>query len=73
MTVGVSILLFVIGAVLKYAITDNINNVDLATIGVILMIAGAVGFVVSLVYMLSTRGRGDVAHVEQRRVYNDPI
>ncbi|MFL5870845.1 MAG: DUF6458 family protein [Solirubrobacterales bacterium] len=50
MTIGGSVFLVAVGAILRYAVTDTLSGVDLATIGLILMIAGAVGLVVSLLY-----------------------
>jgi hypothetical protein len=49
MTIGVSVLLIAIGAVLLFAVTTSIAGVSVDTIGVILMIAGAVGLLISLV------------------------
>ena len=37
------IFLIAVGAILRYAVTDSISGVDLATIGLILMIVGIVG------------------------------
>ena len=48
MTIGTGIFLIAVGAILRYAIHDSLTGVDLATIGLILMIAGAVGLVVGL-------------------------
>jgi hypothetical protein len=48
MTIGVSVLLIAIGAVLLFAVTTSIAGVSVDTIGVILMIAGAVGLLISL-------------------------
>jgi hypothetical protein len=41
-TVGSSILLMVVGAILRYAISWTVAGVDLPTLGLILMVAGAV-------------------------------
>lgn len=60
MQTGTSILLIAIGAVLKYAVTDTISGVELATVGVILMVVGFVGLLLALIVMLQ-RDRGDVA------------
>jgi beta-lactamase regulating signal transducer with metallopeptidase domain len=57
-TVGSSIFLIAVGAILRYAVTDSISGVDLTTIGLILMIAGAVGLVVGL-FMMTTARRAD--------------
>jgi hypothetical protein len=51
MGLGSSLFLIAVGAILRFAITVTTHGVDLHTIGVILMIVGAVGFVVSLFWM----------------------
>jgi len=56
MTIGGSIFLVAVGAILRYAVTDSISGVDLATIGLILMIAGIVGLVISLFMFATSRG-----------------
>jgi hypothetical protein len=43
MTVGGSIFLIAVGAILRYAVTDTVNGIDLQTVGLILMLAGAAG------------------------------
>ena len=48
MTIGASIFLAAVGAILRYAVEDRISGVDLATVGLILIIAGAVGLVAGL-------------------------
>jgi hypothetical protein len=58
MTVGGSIFLIAVGAILRYAVTDAISGVDLATIGLILMIAGIVGLVIGLFMWTTSRGNG---------------
>lgn len=49
MFIGGSIALLAIGAILSFAVRDNINEVDLVQVGYILMGAGALGLVVSLI------------------------
>jgi hypothetical protein len=61
MRLGASFFLIAIGAILKFAITKHVNGIDLQTVGVILMIVGAVGLLITLVLM-STRRRTDVIH-----------
>ena len=51
MGLGSSLLLIAVGAILRLAITVTTHGIDLQTVGVILMIVGAVGFVVSLFWM----------------------
>jgi hypothetical protein len=57
-TIGVAIFITALGAILRYAVSDNINGVDLQTVGLILMIAGVVGFVAGLAIEMSSRDRG---------------
>jgi hypothetical protein len=66
MTVGGSIFLIAVGAILRYAITDTISGIDLATVGLILMIAGIVGLVIGLFMYVNAsragyRDRGPLA------------
>jgi hypothetical protein len=54
-----SIIAFAVGAVLDFAITTNTeqHGFDIHTVGVILMIVGAVGAVLSLVGLIGTNFR----------------
>ena len=61
MRIGASLFLIAIGAILKFAVTRHVNGIDVGTIGVILMIIGALGLVIALVLM-TTRRRTDVIH-----------
>ena len=49
-TIGTSILLIAIGAILKYAVTAEIDFIDLQTTGVVLMLVGILGLILSLLY-----------------------
>lgn len=49
MTIGASILLIVLGAILRFAVTAEVAGIDLQVVGVILMIGGVVGLVTGLV------------------------
>jgi hypothetical protein len=51
MTLGTSLFLIAIGAVLRFAVTVSTHGFNIHTIGVILMVVGAVGFVISLLWM----------------------
>jgi Na+/proline symporter len=55
MSIGTGIVLFVIGAVLAFAINLQNSVVDLHLIGYILMGAGVVVFILGLVFMLRKR------------------
>ena len=68
MGIGVSVFLLAIGAILAFAVDVEVNGIDLATVGVILMIAGAIGLMVSLVMMsqLTRRRTGETVIREER-------
>ncbi len=70
MTIGGSIFLIAVGAILKYAVTDSISGIDLQTIGVILMVAGVLGLLIGLFMYANTTRRGGV--VERERYVDDP-
>jgi ABC-type lipoprotein release transport system permease subunit len=57
MTYGGSIALIVIGAILRFAISYSPSGIDLQLVGVILIIAGVVGLIISLVWMFGRRRR----------------
>lgn len=57
MSVGAAVLIAAVGAILRYAVADSVDGVDLATIGLILMIAGAVGFLLALLLETGRRTR----------------
>ena len=73
MTIGTSIFLLALGAILRYAISDSIEGVDLAVIGLSLMIAGVVGLIIGLwqTDRFSRRGPDDRERVVERPVERD--
>lgn len=52
MTLGTSLVLAAIGAVLKWAVTAHINGFNIQTAGLVVFIIGIVGILLSLLYML---------------------
>jgi len=50
MSIGVSAFLIAVGAILKFALETRVEGIDLGIVGVILMIVGAVGLVVSMLF-----------------------
>ena len=58
MGIGVSLLLIAIGAILTWAVTATVSGVDLDTVGIILMVVGAAGGLISLVFWSSWGGLG---------------
>jgi hypothetical protein len=58
MTIGTSLFLIAVGAILRYAVEDNWKAVDIPTVGLILMAVGAFGLLLGL-YLTFVRGRSD--------------
>jgi Domain of unknown function (DUF6458) len=69
MGVGASIFLIALGAILAFAVEYDISGLDLAVVGWILMIVGAIGLVFTLLIWGPRQRRGGV--VEERRVYDE--
>jgi len=78
MTIGAGIFLIAVGAILKFATNFHIQGISVDTIGVILMIAGAVGLLIGLfqeIVWSRRRVPGEMvppAGVEERREVRDP-
>ena len=72
MGIGTSIFLIAVGAILKYAVTANVSGVDLDTVGVILMVVGVVGLLLSIFLMAVWADRRRNAVVADRAVVADP-
>ena len=51
MSVGASFFLIAVGAILRYAVTWHPGEIKLDTAGLILMIVGIIGLVLSLMWM----------------------
>jgi hypothetical protein len=58
MGLGTSIFLIAVGAILDFAVTWRVQGVDLTAVGAILMIIGAIGLVLSLIFWNSWGGFG---------------
>ena len=58
MRIGFSLFLLVLGAILRYAVTFRPETVDLQVTGLILMIAGGLGLVLSSLFALLGQRRG---------------
>ena len=50
MTIGTSIVLIAVGAILKWAVTANVKGFDIQTAGTVLLIVGIIGLILSLIY-----------------------
>ena len=67
MTIGGGIFLIAVGAILRYAINDQVKDVDLETIGLILIIVGVAGIVLGLIQQAMAR-RQTVAYERRDRI-----
>ncbi len=52
---GTGLFLLAVGAILRYAVNDNIDAINLETAGLILMIVGAIAFVVGAIWAFGHR------------------
>lgn len=57
MALGTSLILIAVGAVLRFAVSVTTHGFNIHTIGLILIIVGAVGLLVSLLWMTMWRER----------------
>jgi hypothetical protein len=56
MTIGGSLFLIAVGAILRYAVTrDRITGIDIEAAGLILMLVGALAFVLALYFTFVRR------------------
>jgi uncharacterized membrane protein len=65
MGLGGSLILIAIGAVLRWAVSASTSGVNIHTVGLILLIVGGIGFVISLLWMAFYADRST------RATYND--
>jgi predicted membrane channel-forming protein YqfA (hemolysin III family) len=79
MSVGASIFLLVVGAILTFAVNVTAEGFNINTVGIILMVAGVIGLLLSLLFWSSfspSRRRSAVVYpeervVEERRIERD--
>jgi hypothetical protein len=72
MSTGVSIFLIAVGAILTFALERQAEGINLDAVGIILMIAGGIGLVISLLFWSSwgpygpNSRRRQIVDVEER-------
>jgi hypothetical protein len=73
MTIGGSIFLIAVGAILYFATNVHVAHVSIDTVGLILMIAGGAGLVLGFIQqaMWSRRSRREVV-IEDKRLPDEP-
>jgi len=70
MGIGTSIFLIAVGAILYFAVNADVSGLEISTVGLILMICGALGLVISLFFLSSVRrGPTDRTVVRDREPY----
>jgi len=55
MGIGTSIFLIASGAILYFAVNAEVSGLEISTVGLILMLVGALGLVISLFFLSSQR------------------
>ena len=55
MGIGTSLFLVAVGAILYFAVDADISGLEISTIGIILMIVGVIGLLISLFMVSSAR------------------
>jgi hypothetical protein len=63
---GASLILIAVGAILTWAVSAEVSGLDIQVIGVILMIVGVAGFLLSMMFWSSW---GGPAYFGRRRTY----
>lgn len=71
MTMGTGLVLLAVGAILRYAVKDEWDAVNLETVGLILMIAGAIAFIVGAIFTFGRRREAVVVERDPREPPRD--
>jgi Domain of unknown function (DUF6458) len=71
MGLGVSIFLVAVGAILTWAVTAEVQGLDIQVVGVILMFTGVLGFLLSLLFWSSWGGPGYFGRRRRVTYYED--
>jgi hypothetical protein len=69
MGIGVAVFLIAVGAILTFAVHASVTGISIATVGIILMIAGAIGLIVTLTIFAPRRR----TTVTEERTSADPV
>ena len=55
MGIGTSLFLIAVGAILYFAVDADVSGLEISTIGIILMVVGILGLLISLFFLSSAR------------------
>jgi hypothetical protein len=71
MGIGTSLLLIAVGAILHWAVSAHVNGIDLQAVGLILLVVGVIGLVISFLWMAmwSDRQRQPAAYPRDGGAY----
>jgi hypothetical protein len=67
MTIGTSLFLIAVGAILRYAVEATVAGIDIQTAGLILIITGVIGLAIGLFLLAGERRRTDERVVYEER------
>lgn len=73
MSIGVSVFLLAVGAILTFAVEASTDGLNLDTVGIILMVAGALGLLCSLLFWSSYAPFGTAARTQRTVVREDHV
>jgi hypothetical protein len=59
-SLGASLFLIAVGAILRFAVTADLSGIDIQVVGTILMVVGVIGFAISMWFLIAARRRGEV-------------
>jgi hypothetical protein len=67
MAIGLSLILIAVGAILAFAVTATVSGLDVTVVGVILMIVGGFGIVLSMLFLATWAPfyRGERIHTRE--------
>jgi hypothetical protein len=72
MTIGTSIVLIALGAILKWAVTARVSGFDIQTAGTVLFVVGLVGLALALIYTFWWTRRDTAYYDDARTVRRQP-
>ena len=58
MGIGISLLLIAVGAILAWGVTGHVNGLDIQTIGIIVLVIGIFGLILTMIFWQSWWGPG---------------
>ena len=69
MGIGTSLFLIAAGAILYFAVDADISGIEITTVGIILMVIGVIGLLISLFMLGTARRDARTTVVRDRDVY----